>query len=79
MLAIGSAVNAARKSIDIFKRDLNIMEQRDTEDFSNQLNADWGLALGYFAPVSEFLYRIGKAEKLAAAHPDDISGIVRGN
>ena len=79
MLAIGSAVNAARKSVDIFKRDLNIMEKADLEEFSNQLNKDWALALSYFSPVSEFLYSIGKAEKLAAAHPDDISGIVHGN
>jgi len=77
ILAIESALNQARKSCDIFKRDLRLMEEMQL--FIERLNQDWDIALAYFKPTMEFLYRVGKAEKLAAAHPDDVQGIVTGN
>ena len=75
LLAIGAAINDARKSCDIFKRDIEIMD--DMELFTQTLTADCKTAISYFDPVSRYLYKIGKEEKLAAAHPDDLKGIVR--
>ena len=77
MLAIGSAINDARRTCDIFKRDIDIMAE--TSLVIDQLDQDWTTALSYFEPISRFMYDIGKKEKLAAAHPDDVCGIVRGN
>ncbi len=77
MMAIGSAINGARKTCDIFKRDINIMTE--TKIVIDQLNEDWKTALSYFEPISQFMYDVGKKEKLAAANPDDVAGIVRGN
>tara|TARA_R110002049_G_scaffold47902_4_gene138545 strand:+ start:19978 stop:20598 length:621 start_codon:yes stop_codon:yes gene_type:complete len=78
MLAIGSAINDARKTCDIFHRDINIMHMPDMRILVNQLNEDCTTALSYFDPVSRFMYDVGREEKLAAAHPDDTVGIVQG-
>ena len=79
MLAIGSAINDARKTCDIFRRDINIMDMADMKMVGDELTKDCKTALSYFDPVSRFMYHVGKKEKLAAAHPDDVVGIVRGN
>ena len=47
--------------------------------FVERLNQDWGIALAYFEPIMEFLYRVGKAEKFAAVQADDLKGIVIGS
>lgn len=77
ILAIESALNLARQSCDIFKRDLCLMEEMQL--FVERLNQDWGVALAYFEPTMEFLYRVGKTEKFTAAQADDVKGIVIGS
>lgn len=75
LLAIGAAINDARTTCDIFRRDIQIMD--DIALVSQTLTEDCKTAIRYFDPVSRYLYRIGKDEKLAAAHPHDLKGIVR--
>ena len=77
LLAIGAAINDSRRTCDIFKRDIAIMDVNDMEMFTQTLTEDCNTAISYFHPVSQYLYRIGKDEKLTAAHPDDLKGIVR--
>lgn len=79
MLMIESAVNSARNVFDIFGRDLNLKQNGISQEIKllvDTLNEDWNTAFGYFEPTMKFLYEIGKQEKLANSHPDDLKGIV---
>ena len=75
LLAIGSAINASRNTCDIFKRDIDIINE--IELVTKQLDTDCNTAIAYFNPIYEFLYKIGKDEKIAASNPDDLKGIIR--
>lgn len=79
ILMIESAVNSARNVSDIFGRDLNLKQNGIPQEIKllvETLNKDWNTAFGYFEPMMEFLYKIGKEEKLANSHPGDLKGIV---
>jgi len=76
VLMIESALNDARRSCDIFGRNLQLMSEMKV--FIEKLNEDWNTALEYFAPMMELMYTVGKAEKMRATHPSDWQGIVTG-
>ncbi len=79
MLMIESAVNSARNVSDIFERDLNLKQNGIPQEMKllvDTINKDWNTAFGYFEPMMKFIYEIGKKEKLAKSHPDDLKGIV---
>ena len=77
---LGSAVNSARKSIDIFGRDLDLETNLAQEIgiFVKKLNTDWENAFLYYKPLMELMYLVGKKEKIAWAGPENLEGIVVG-
>ncbi len=81
MLLLESAINSARKSSDIFGRDLELKNNLAGEIgiFVNKLNSDWNTAFAYFKPLSKLMYSVGKKEKIAWAGPDNIEGIITGD
>ncbi len=82
MLMIESAVNSARNVFDIFGRDINLKNNGMPTEIKllvDTINEDWNTAFEYFAPMMQFLYEIGKKEKLKNSHPEDLKGIVVGN
>ena len=74
MLLIESAVNAARRTEDIFGRDLNLKQNgipNEMRLFVEKLNEDWNAASAYFEPTMKFMYEIGKKEKIECTDPSD--------
>jgi len=81
ILLIESAVNSARNLADIFGRDLDFKKNsaKEIKVLVERLNKDWNDAFQYFKYFLEFMYKIGKKEKMVATDPDDWQGLVRGN
>jgi len=80
MLLIESAVNAARKSHDIFGRNLEMKHNLapEAEVLVNKLNEDWNTVFNYFEPLMKLIYKAGKEEKILATTPEQREGLVRG-
>lgn len=80
MLLIESAINAARKSHDIFGRNLEMKHNlaAEAEVLVNKLNEDWNTVFSYFEPLMKLIYRAGKEEKILATTPEQREGLVRG-
>lgn len=80
MLLIESAINAARKSHDIFGRELEMKKKLpgEVEAIVTKLNEDWNAVFSYFKPLMELLYKAGKEEKILATSPEERKGLVRG-
>jgi hypothetical protein len=81
MLLIENAVNYVRDKSDIFGRDLDFKNNglaNEMKLFVDTLNKDWNAVYEYFRPMSEFLYKHGKEEKMRATHPEDRKGLVVG-
>jgi hypothetical protein len=74
MLMIQGAINQARKTEDIFGRDINLL--KDAQIFNQQIDSDWEVALEFFEPTLKFLYDFGKDEKKANTSPSTWDGIV---
>lgn len=74
MLIIQGAVNAARKTEDIFGRDINLIE--DAHLFNQKIDEDWGVALEFFEPSLKFLCKFGEEEKKKHTSPSTWKGIV---
>ena len=81
MLLIESAVNAARKSGDIFGRDLEMKQNLsgEAEVLVTKLNEDWNTVFSYFLPLMDLMYKAGKEEKISATSPEEWEGLVRGD
>lgn len=79
MLLIESAVNIARNKFDIFGRELDFKNNGIASEiklFVETLNNDWNEVFSYFEPLMEFLYKIGKKEKMDCTDPKDRKGIL---
>ena len=79
ILLIVSAVNEARNKSDIFGRDLDLKKNGisgEMKIFAETLNKNWDFAFSYFVPMTEFLYKYGKEEKMLSSIPSEKSGIV---
>ena len=81
MLLLESAVNSARSKSDIIGRDLDMKGDlaTETKTLVEAINNDWQAVFGYFKPLMELMYRVGKQEKIAATHPSQRTGIVTGD
>ena len=81
MLLLESAVNSVRPKSDILGRDLEMKSALPTEmkTLVEAINKDWQAVFGYFKPLMELMYRVGKQEKMAATHPNERAGIVTGD
>ncbi|KKL72001.1 hypothetical protein LCGC14_2089240, partial [marine sediment metagenome] len=75
------AINAARKSHDIFGRDLEMKKDLEGEIqvIVNKLNEDWDTVFSCFKPLMELIYEAGKEEKILATSPEQREGIVKGD
>ena len=79
MLLIESAVNTARTKSDVFGRELNLKNNGvgpEMKLFVETLNNDWNAVFSYFEPLMQFLYKVGKKEKMECTDPKDWKGIV---
>lgn len=79
MLLIESAVNTARIKSDIFGRELNLKSngiESEIKLFVETLNNDWNAVFSYFEPLMQFLYEVGKKEKMECTNPEDWKGII---
>lgn len=79
MLLITSAVNAARAKSDIFGRELNLKKNGITAEiklFVDKLNEDWWTVYKYFEPMMNFLYSVGKQEKMSCTTQSEWKGIL---
>ena len=79
MLLIESAVNTVRDKSDIFGRELDLKNNGvgpEIKLFVDKLNNDWNEVFSYFKPLMEFLYEVGKKEKMGCTDPKDWKGIV---
>ena len=81
MLLLEGAVNSVRSKSDIIGRDLDMRSHlaSETETLVKAINNDWQTVFGYFKPLMELMYRVGKQEKMAATHPSQRTGIVTGD
>ena len=81
MLLLESAVNSVRSKSDIIGRDLDMKGNLapETETLVEAINNDWQAVFGYFKPLMELMYRVGKQEKIAVTHPSQRTGIVTGD
>ena len=81
MLLIESAVNAARRSQDIFGRDLEMKKKivDEAKVLITELDSDWAIVFNCFKPLMELIYKVGKEEKILVTSPEDREGIVRGD
>ena len=81
MLLLEGAVNSVRSKSDIIGRDLDMRSDlaSETETLVKAINNDWQTVFGYFKPLMELMYRVGKQEKIAATHPSKRTGIVTGD
>ena len=81
MLLLESAVNSVRSKSDIIGRDLDMSRDlaSETKTLVEALNNDWQAVFGYFTPLMELMYRVGKQEKIAATHPSQHAGLVTGD
>ena len=81
ILLIEKAINAARKSHDIFGRDLEMKKNLpgEAELVVTKLNEDWNTVFSYFKPLMELIYEAGKEEKILATSPEQREGIVKGD
>ena len=81
MLLLEGAVNSVRSKSDIIGRDLDMRSDLalETETLVKAINNDWQTVFGYFKPLMELMYRVGKQEKIAATHPSEQTGIVTGD
>jgi len=79
MLLIESAVNTVRDKSDILGRELDLKDNGvgpEIKLFVDTLNNDWNEVFSYFKPLMEFLYEVGKKEKMERTDPKDWKGIV---
>ena len=81
MLLLESAVNSVRSKSDVIGRDLDMRGDLASEvnTLVKAINHDWQAVFGYFKPLMELMYRVGKQEKIAATHPSQRTGIVTGD
>lgn len=82
MLLIESAVNSVRNVSDVFGRDLDVKKNGLSSELKllvDKLNDDWNTAFGYFEPMMQFLYSVGKEEKLKSSSVGEFKGIVFGD
>lgn len=75
-MMLESAVNSTLIKSNLFPRELKLMEPNDMKIFIEQFNMDWKIYLDLFKPVFEFIYALGKKEKLENISKDDI-GIIK--
>jgi len=79
MLLIFSAINEVKDKNKLFERDLDLKKygiNNEMKMFVEKLNEDWELVFSYFKPMMEFLYKLGKKEKLLATIPSERNGVV---
>ena len=81
MLLLESAVNSVRSKSDVIGRDLDMRSNlaSETKTLVEAINNDWQAVFGYFKPLMELMYRVGKQEKIASTHPSERIGIVTGD
>lgn len=71
-----AAVNSTMNKSKLFDNQLVLTQPKDLARLISAVNSDWTLCLELFNPVLEFLYEVGKKEKMDSISLDDV-GIIK--
>ncbi|MEZ4883715.1 MAG: hypothetical protein R3E32_03170 [Chitinophagales bacterium] len=75
LMMLESAINSTNDKSNLFNEELTLTKPLDLNRFIAKFMTDWRLCLNIFKPVQEFLYSLGKSEKLSLITKEDI-GII---
>jgi len=74
-MMLGNAVNETLEESNLFEQEIELTKPSDLNKFINLFMNDWKLVLNLYLKLNEFLYEIGKEDKMKLIGPDDI-GII---
>ncbi len=75
-MMLGNAVNETLKESNLFEKEIELTNPSDLNEFIILFMDDWKLVLTLFSRLNEFLYEIGREEKMKLIGHDDI-GIIK--
>lgn len=76
LMMVESAINSTNKKSHLFSKELQLTQSNDLRLFITKFMADWAKCLFLFKTILEFLYGLGKLEKLKTLSIEEI-GIIK--
>lgn len=79
LLLVESAINSTREKEDLLGRELSFRNNgidSEMKLFVETLNNDWNTVFNYFEPMMQFMYKVGKEEKIKHSDPKLLKGIL---
>ncbi|MBT7093600.1 MAG: hypothetical protein HN936_10160, partial [Bacteroidetes bacterium] len=75
-MMLGKAVNETMSKSKLFVKEIDLTNPGDLNEFITLFMADWRITLDLFSKLNEFLYKIGRKEKMGTMFAGDI-GIIK--